>query len=196
MTSSSSPPIERGLDSMFIVYSLLQNHPASSPCEQFLRAHSGWFTTAVTLLEVKAVLVKVYGVDPAQSSGKLAQFAAGPIVVTATDAAATVAAMSLADQLNIDLTDAVLLHAARTLGAKRLATDDRKLAQACTQAGISVESPLDAGLRRRMAQWEATNLPAPGLPRVLRRIHQWLTKTNPETGQDFWSHTGGGAHLP
>lgn len=63
MTSFSSPLVERGLDAMIIVYSLLDQHPASIPCEQFIRSHSGWFTTALTVLEVKAVLTKVYGVD-------------------------------------------------------------------------------------------------------------------------------------
>ena len=34
MISSSSPLLERGLDTMVLVYSLLQGHPALSACEQ------------------------------------------------------------------------------------------------------------------------------------------------------------------
>jgi hypothetical protein len=63
MISSSNPRLERGLDATLLVYSLLENHPASAICEQFIRTHTGWFTTILTLLEVKAILTKVYGVD-------------------------------------------------------------------------------------------------------------------------------------
>ena len=59
MTSSSSPPLERGLDTMVLVYSLLQGHPALTACEHFLRAHTGWFTSPLVLFEAKGVLTKV-----------------------------------------------------------------------------------------------------------------------------------------
>ena len=120
MTSSSNRPIERGLDAMLIVYSVLNNHPASAACEQFLRTLTGWFTTTFTLFEAKAILTKVYAVDAALASRKLAQVAAGPIVVTAVDLPTALAAMNTAD--------AVLLHATQAQGALRLATDDSKLA--------------------------------------------------------------------
>jgi predicted nucleic acid-binding protein len=196
MTSSSNPPIERGLNAMLIVYSLLSNHPASTACEQFIRTLTGWFTTTFTLFEAKAILTKVYTVDAPLASHKLAQFAAGPIVVTAVDSPTALAAISLADTHSIDLTDAVLLYTAQARGASRLATDDSKLAQACRQVGITPETPVDAALRQQMAAWEAANLPAKGLPRLLRQIHQWLNRISPQTAQDFWSQTGGGSHLP
>ena len=34
--SSASPPLERVLDTMVLVYSLLDGHPAASGCEQLL----------------------------------------------------------------------------------------------------------------------------------------------------------------
>lgn len=196
MTSSFSLPFERGLDAMLIVYSLLNHHPASAACEQFIRAHTGWFTTAFTLFEAKAILTKVYAVDAVLVSRKLAQFAAGPIVVAEVDLATALAAMDKADALNIDLTDAVLLHTTQAHGVLRIATDDSKLAQACRQVGMTPETPIDTALRQQMAEWEAVNLPAKGLPRVLRQIHHWLSRIAPQTAQDFWSHTGGGSHLP
>jgi len=94
------------------------------------------------------------------------------------------------------LTDAVLLQTVQAQGATLLATDDNKLAQACRQVGIIPEHPIDAKLRQQMAEWEATHLPMKGLPRVLRQIHQWLSHIYPQAAQDFWSKTGGGAHLP
>ena len=56
MTLSSDQFASRGLDAMFIVYSLLNDHPASAACKSFIRDHTNWFTTTLTLLEVKAVL--------------------------------------------------------------------------------------------------------------------------------------------
>lgn len=81
MTSSSSPPLLCGLDTMILVYSLLQGHPAATACEQLLRAHAGWFTSPWVLFEAKAVLTKVYGEDPALVTQKLAQVAHGPVVL-------------------------------------------------------------------------------------------------------------------
>ena len=94
---------------------------------------------------------------------------------------------------------------------RRIGCDDSKLAQACSQVGITPETPIDVPLRQQMATWEAVNLPAKGLPRVLRQIHQvlggkvgvsegkgdkWLNQTHPQTAHHFWSQTGGGSHLP
>lgn len=196
MTSSSSPPVERGLDAMLIVYSLLSNHPASAVCEQFIRTHSGWFTTTFTLFEAQAILTKVYAVEAPLAARKLAQLTAGPIVVTPVDFPTALAAMNMAAALNIDLTDAVLLQTAQAQGALWIATEDGKLAQACRQVGVTPETPIDTVLRQQMALWETANLPAKGLPRVLRQIHQWLTRVSSKVAQEFWSHTGGGSHLP
>jgi predicted nucleic acid-binding protein len=196
MTSSSSSPLERGLDAMLIVYSLLDGHPASTVCEQFIRARTGWFTTAIGLLEAKAVLTKVYAVDAAFASRKLAQLAVGPLSVVPVDAAIGLAAMDLADALHIDLTDGALLHAARAHGARWIATDDSRLAQACRSVGCTPETPIDVGLRRRISEWEDANLPAKGLARLLHRVHRWLGESHPEAALDFWSQTGAGSHLP
>ncbi len=76
MIYSSSVPPDRGLDTMVLVYSLLQGHPALSACEQLLRAHSGWFTSPLVLFEAKGVLTKVYGEDPAVVTQKLGRAAA------------------------------------------------------------------------------------------------------------------------
>ncbi len=197
MISSSEPNLERGLDAVLLVYSLLERHPAAAVCEQFIRTRTGWFTTALTLLETKAILTKVYGVDVALATQKLAQLAAGPIAILSLDVSAVLTAMSTADTLGIDLTDAVLLHTVQAQGATWMATDDNKLIQACRQVGIIIaETPIDANLRQRMATWEAANLPEKGLPRFLHQIHRWLSENHSQAAQDFWSRTGRGSHLP
>src|SRR5438067_1179613 len=142
MTSSSSPALERGLDTMLLVYSVLQGHPAAVPCEQFLRAHTGWFTSTLVLAEAKNILTKVYSVNTADATKTLLQYAAGPVALLDLDAAVLRAALQLADTLTLDLTDAVLLHLARHHGAAFLATEDQRLAQACAQFGMTPQSPL------------------------------------------------------
>ncbi len=196
MTSSSSPALERGLDAMLIVYALLDTHPASAISEQFIRARAGWFTTATSLLEAKAVLTKVYGVDAASATQKLATLIKGLVEVLPVDVKVVLDAMRLVDTLGLDLSDAVLLSSVLTQGATKLATDDRRLAQASRQAGLTVENPVDDALRQQMAQWELANLPAKGLPRILRQIYGWLSSTHPQAASEFWSQTGGGSHLP
>ena len=196
MTLSSDQFASRGLDAMLIVYSLVDDHPASAACELFIREHTNWLTTTLTLLEAKAILTKVYAIDVNLASQQLSQFSAGPIEIVEVDLPITRAAMQIADTLEIDLTDAVLVEATRTRNANILATDDRKLMQACHQVDIAVENPIDVLLRREMASWESENLPQKGLPRILRRIHFWLHQNHQQVAEDFWSQTGGGSHLP
>ena len=196
MTLSFDQSAPRGLDAMRIVYSLLDDHPASAACESFIRDHTNWFTTTLTLLEAKAILTKVYAVEVNLTSQQLSQFSAGPIEVVEVGLPITLAALQIADTLEIDITDAVLVQATRTRNANVLATDDRKLIQACHQVDIAVENPIDVSLRRQMASWEAENLPQKGLPRILRQIHRWLHQNHQQVAEDFWSQTGGGSHLP
>ena len=108
----------------------------------------------------------------------------------------TLAAMQIADRLGIDITDAVLVQPSLTRGAEILATDDRKLIQACPQVDLTPETPIDELLRREMADWETRNLPRKGLPRILKRIYHWLHQHNQHISEEFWSQTGGGSHLP
>ncbi len=196
MISSSSVPLERGVDTMILVYSLLQGHPALATCEQLLRTHSGWFTSPAVLFEAKAVLTKVYGEDPVLVTQKLAQVAAGPVVLVDLDPADVATVLQVADTQLLDLTDCILLHLACRHRAGYLATDDLRLAQVCPKFGITPLSPMDPVLRQAVGAWEAARLPPKGLPRVLRRVHQWLSQTHPPAAPDFWSHSGGGSHLP
>lgn len=196
MKFSSNFAIKRGLDTMFIVYSLLADHPASAVTEQYIRAHDGWFTTAASLLEAQAILTKVYGVSAGQVTAELGQFTQDLVVITPVDEDAALAAMQLAEQLKVDLTDALLLTAAGIHRASCLATDDHKLLIVGQQLGFTIENPIDAGLRQQLAQWELANLPPKGMPRILRQIHDWLSHNYPQAATDFWSRTGGGARLP
>ena len=196
MTSSSSSIFERGLDTMLVVYSSLTRHPAATDCEQFIRSRTGWFTTSLSLLEAKAILTKVYGVEAALVTDKLAQLTEGLVTVAAVSVETTLAAMKLADKHRLDLTDAVLLSCALMHQSTEIATDDQQFAQVCRQLGLIVENPIIDSLRQQMAQWEANNLPAKGLPRILHHFHRWLSRNHPQAADDFWSQTGNGSHMP
>ena len=52
MTLSSNQIAPSGLDAMLIVYSLLDDHPASAVCESFIRERTRWVTTTLALFEV------------------------------------------------------------------------------------------------------------------------------------------------
>lgn len=196
MTSSSSRALERGLDTMLLVYCTLQGHPAAPTCEQFLRAHTGWFTSPLVLFEAKGILTKVYGVSPSDATLQLTHFSTVPVAMLELDPAAAFSVLQLADNHGLDITDGVLLHLATQHKAGYLATEDQHLAQVCTRLGITPQSPLNAVLRQQVAAWEAVNLAPKGLPRVLRRIQQWLVQNHPQAAPDFLTHTGGGSHLP
>ena len=107
MTLFSDQSTPRGLDAMLIVYSLLDGHPASAACESFIRDHTSWFTTTLTLLEAKAILSKVYAIDANLASQQLSQFSTGPIEIIEVNLPIILEAMKIADTLKIDITDAV-----------------------------------------------------------------------------------------
>jgi len=195
-TSSSAPALACALDTPILVYSLLDGHPASAACDQLLRGQSGWFTSPLVLLESYAILTKVYDVAVPLATQKLAQTVLLPIQVVDLGIQATLDVWQSVATSGLDSADAALLQLTQNVGAKELATDDQRLMQACKSVGITARCPLDSILRQQVAVWEAANLPSKGLPRILRRIHQWLVQAHPQAAVDFWSQTGGGAHIP
>lgn len=195
-TSSSDIQLERGLDTVILVYSLLEEHPASAACEQFLRSRTGWFLSSLSLLESVAVLHKVYGVPVGIARQKLAEICLGPVSVLPIDEWIALEAIERSETLGIDLTDAVLLVLAIHQGASFIATEDEHFARACQEAGLQVETALNEVLRQQVAEWEMQYLPAKGLPRVLRRIDRWLVNRYPEAAKEFRSATGECSHLP
>lgn len=194
--TSFSEPALRALDSMIIVYALLDGHPASNACERFVREREGWFTTPLHLLEIYAVLTKIYGVEAQAANDKLQQILQHALAVVPIDGAMIAGVLETATMFSIDLTDAALIEAVKRLGVQSIATEDQKLQQVCLQMGWTVETPLDDALRQAVSQWEQQHLPAKGLARVLFRVHQWLEKRDETLAHLFWNHTGSGSHLP
>jgi predicted nucleic acid-binding protein len=181
---------------MLLVYCVVDGHPAGSACEDFLRARTGWFTSPLVLFEAKAVLTKIYGVDPLAATSKLATFCTMPVVMFALDDTVATSALGLADTHRIELTDAVLLDLALRHGAAFLATEDRKLATVCTQLGITPECPLDATLRQQVVAFEAANLAPKGVQRILRSVHHWMSNSFSDAAEAFWDQSSHCSRLP
>ena len=198
MTSTSEPLVlhERALDSMFIAYALLSGHPAADAVKKALREHAGWFVIPLSLLEAYHLLVRVYGAEPNRAAVRIRDFAEGPVSVVPLSGAEAIAALPLADSLGIDATDAIILHTCERLQARVVVTDDMKFAQAVLARGLVVENPVNTPLRKAVAQWESTHLPAKGLPRVLNSVGLWLAGQSQATADEFRSATGGYSHLP
>lgn len=195
-TSAAGPTQVRVLDTMLLVYSMLQGHPAATVCEQFLTHQTGWCTNPLVLFEAQRILTRVYSVDSAAATQKLLQLCDGLVEIVELESASVGPALHAADTLGVDLTDAVLLQTVQQRGASFLATDDQRLAQACQQLGVAPVSPIDQAMRQQIAAWEIAHLAPKGLPRVLRHIHGWLCQSHVPAAQDFWNRTGAGSHLP
>lgn len=178
----------KAIDSNLLVYASLADHPAATACEGYIASHTTWTTNVVNLLELRRVLVAVYGVSDSDADAKLIEFLQALMVENLTPSIAR-AAISLRRSHKIDFNDAVLLETCRERGATALATDDAKLAGACAAIGIRVENPVTPALRAEMASWEHQNLPAKGLPRILLRVHRWIEQYDPTLAGDFHSAT-------
>lgn len=195
--ATSSSEVELwALDTMILVYALLDDHPASEVCEEFIRQKQGWITSALHLLETYSVLTKIYGVSLSDAAQAIQHLQNSPLRVVPVDGTTAGQATQIAVNLNLDLTDAVLLETCRSWGVKCVATEDKRLTQICTVSGLQVETPLDEAMRLQVSQWESAHLPQKGAARVLRRVHTWLGEHAPEVSELFWNHTGGCSHLP
>jgi predicted nucleic acid-binding protein len=53
----------KAIDSNLLVYASLANHPAMTACEPYIAGHPTWVTNILNLLELRRVLVAVYGVS-------------------------------------------------------------------------------------------------------------------------------------
>jgi predicted nucleic acid-binding protein len=111
MTFYENSSLERGLDTMFMVYSLLDGHPASLACEQFITSRQGWVNTPLLVIEGMAIMIKVYGVEPEIACQLATDFAYGPISILPIELEIITAAVDLSILHDVDINDAVLLQA-------------------------------------------------------------------------------------
>lgn len=184
----------KAIDSNLLVYASLANHPAMAACETYVAAYPDWLTSIVNLVELRRVLVGVYGVSENDADAKFTDFCKALTIDDLTTAVA-MAALPFRQSYGIDFNDGVLLETARRRGIHVLATDDAQLASAATATGIKVENPVTPAVRAQMTNWENQNLPARGLPRILFRIHRWIEQHDAALAQTFHSSTQGLSRL-
>lgn len=185
----------KAVDSNLLVYASLLDHPAVSACERYLAAYPTWVCNVVNLVEMRHVLVSVYGLAEHDADVKFSDFRAAVLADALTPALAD-AAVALRRAHGVDFNDAVLIQTCLNRGVTILATDDTRLASACTSLGITPETPIDDHVRREMSTWEQQHLPAKGLPRILIQVHRWIEDRNPALGAGFRSETQSLSRLP
>jgi len=64
----------KAIDSNLLVYAALTNHPATTACEQLITGCAAWVTNIVNLLELRRVLIAVYGVSERDADTKFIDF--------------------------------------------------------------------------------------------------------------------------
>lgn len=178
----------KAIDSNLLVYAALAGHPAMTACEQYIAGYPVWLTSIMNLIELRRVLVAVYGVSENDADAKFTDWRNALAVEDLTTTIAS-AALSLRHSYGVDFNDAVLLESSRKRGVTVLATDDSQLTLACAALGITVENPVTPAVRAHMTNWENQNLPAKGLPRILLRVHRWIEQHDTALARNFHSAT-------
>ncbi|MGH7134198.1 MAG: hypothetical protein ACREHD_00575 [Pirellulales bacterium] len=81
----------KAIDSNLLVYASLANHPAMAACETHIAAYPTWLTGIANLVELRRVLVGVYGVSDPDADAKLTDLCKALTVENLTTAVATAA---------------------------------------------------------------------------------------------------------
>jgi len=194
MTSGSNPPLM--VDSNLLIYSVLDDHPASPVCRAYIARQGTITLTVLTLIEIYFVLTRIYGIVETQATDAIERLLCTPIELVSVDGPDVTTTLRLCASSRLDTNDALQLHLCRQLGIHHLATDDGHLMNVAQAYGLTVENPIDEALRQQMAAWEDAHLPAKGLPRLLGRIHDWLSGRDPLAAAEFRNATGNLHRLP
>ena len=94
----------KAIDSNLLVYASLANHPAMTACEQYITAYPVWLTSIVNLVELRRVLVAVYGVSESDADAKFTGLRQALVVEDLT-ASVAAAALTHRQSYGIDLND-------------------------------------------------------------------------------------------
>jgi len=194
MTSGSDPPLM--VDSNLLIYSVLDDHPASPVCRAYITRQGKITLTILTPIEIYFVLIRIYSIAEEQASDTIERLMRTPIELVSADESDVTATLRLCASHHLDTNDALQLHLCRQLGIHRLATDDGHLTNVALAYGLTVENPIDETLRQQMATWEAAHLPAKGLPRLLGHVYGWLSEREPLLADEFRNATGNLHRLP
>ena len=187
------------IDANLLIYALIEDHPASSVCEAFIRKENRYrklYTTVLTPFEVFHVLWKIYGLKREQAMEKALSLFNSPLsFIPITEEVARISLEKIVEY-KIDSNDALLLTSSILYDIPSLASDDRKLLKASNEEGIHTQSPINEKLRRDMNEWEKEKLASKGIPRILQRIYKWLLDIDNEIAEEFKKATNNLKQLP
>ena len=137
----------KAIDSNLLVYASLENHPAMTACEQYIAGYPEWLTSIVNLVELRRVLVAVYGVSESDADAKFNDLRKALVVEDLTVAVAA-ATLSHRQSYGIDFNDAVLLESSRQRGVT-----SRGSPVTASVADRAAPGGADADRRRRRERW-------------------------------------------
>jgi len=187
------------IDTNLLIYALIEDHPASSVCEAFIRKENRYrklYTTVLTPFEVFHVLWRIYGLKREQAMEKALSLFNSPLsFIPITEEVAQISLEKIVEY-KIDSNDALLLTSSILYDIPSLASDDRKLLKASNEEGIHTQSPINEKLRRDMNEWEKEKLASKGIPRILQRIYKWLLDIDNEIAEEFKKATNNLKQLP
>jgi predicted nucleic acid-binding protein len=160
--------MKRLIDTNVLVYALIDNHPASSVCETFIREQQDrhtFYTTTITPFEIFHILWKTYGLEVLQVLEKVVAAVNSPLSFIQISERIMRIAFKKRIEYKLDTNDALLLAVALVQDIPSIVSDDRNLLKACEQEGLIGVSPLDESVREKIVQWEKENLPEKGISR-------------------------------
>jgi len=195
---SDSVELKKILDSNILIYSLLEEHPASKVCEALILSYKDkfeWITSPITFIETYYVLLNIYEQESSQILQKIQQILKTSINVKDLDKNLVLLSLEKALNHQIDTNDSILLQIGIDFGISIIATDDKKLIEVCKNYGIICENPITEDIRNEMTIWEQKNLPEKGLRRIYFNIHKWLLKNNNKIADEFKLKTKDFTHL-
>lgn len=189
--------LKKTLDTNVIVYSLLKGHPASDACDSLIRDGKHiFYTTPITPFEVYYILMRVYGIRKEEAASKALALFDSPLFFTEITVEDARPALKRCAAQDLDANDSLILQACLNSGIPSVSSDDRRLLKIGELEGINTQSPITEEHRERMREWEEEKLPPSGLPRLLKRVHSWMARGNPQTAQRFFDATKGLRHIP
>ena len=184
--------IEKILDSNILIYSILEDHPASDVSEKLLLSCENkftWTTSPITFLETFHVLIKIYGQDKSKTLHKIKEAMKSPLDIKPLNMQLIFSSLEKSIKHLIDTNDAILLQIAIDFGIPIIATDDKKLINACESYGIICENPINDNIRKHMSEWELKNLPKKGITRIYSNVYNWLQQIDKKIANKFKSET-------
>lgn len=188
---------KKGLDANIIVYSLLDDHPASELCDAYMKdSRHKFYTTSLTPFEVYFALHRVYGIPRPDAASKALSLLDAPLTIVDVRSSYLHPAIARCANEGLEANDSLLIEMCLSSDIPSLASDDRRLLKACEEQGIHAECPIGEDERQRMREWENTKLAQAGARRLLTRVYTWMQERNPQLAESFLEASGNLRHLP